>query len=249
MTTGIVIPAYMRSKRFPGKPLVDIGGRPLLSYAVEAARASELPFVVAYENDDDHKPVKEWCDFKSIDARPTPKGVRNGTERAARANNWMKWDRVIVLQCDEPDITSKHLKALSKMSIPSTVVTEMQEDDWGNPHSVAAIVNDGFEHKTVAFFTRGAPKPTKFEDDNISQIEKWRFVARHVGVYLYSAEMLETYLHHPATPAELTHSLEQLRTMAMGCAWECLDFETELDALRSVNVPEDVEKFDEQKNS
>lgn len=242
MTTGIVIPAHLGSTRFPGKPLALVGGKPLLSYAVEAARASGLPWCVATS---DHEIAAWFISTYCIDKKRTfctwwendpPNGgfvltpeCRNGTERAAHANSKLNWDRVIVLQCDEPDVDGHLLAWFAQWDGPCTVSCDMQESDWDNPNSVAVAIKDD-DCDVALYFVRGATRPTK------------HYIRRHVGLYVYDSHMLEDYLRHPQTPTEEAESLEQLRTMAMGYAWHVEPVDG---PLRSVNVPADVEKFKE----
>lgn len=223
---GIVVPAYMGSTRFPGKPLADVGGRPLLSYAVEAARESGLPYCVATSDEE----IIEWCLSNEVilgnTQRITKCGfrIRNGTERASIVNRYRKWDRVIVLQCDEPDVTGEDLRSFTHGWLPETFACVMQDDDWGNPNSVSVAVKDDI----ALFFQRAAPHGA----------ECCRL--RHVGVYVYHCDMLANYLSHGPSGCEVDSSLEQLRTMAMGHAWHV---RATTRTLRSVNVPEDVEQF------
>lgn len=235
MTTGIVIPAHMGSTRFPGKPLALVGGKPLLSYAVDAARESGLPWCVATSDHD----VEDWCivniplsESKECNIFVTEQ-CTNGTERAAIVNKYAKWDRVIVLQCDEPDVTGDQLRYLSTLTSPCTMVTWPDVCDWGNMNTVfAAGLPDEFSGETsrvAMYFRRGVS-------------EEADCYYRHVGVYLYDSNLLSDYLQTSPTPAEQNESLEQLRTMALGYAWLMM---TIPGPLRSVNVPADVEKFTE----
>lgn len=229
MTTGIILPAHMGSTRFPGKPLAIVGGRPLLSYAVEAAKSSGMPWCVATSDET----IRDWCAENNVAGWITDQ-CRNGTERAALLNRDLKWDRVIVLQCDEPDVTGVHLEWFADSLAPATMVSAMAASDWGNPNTVAAEVWGNM----VRRFTRSPLHEGR--SDHIS---------RHVGVYLYDSNTLAEYLEHPPTQREVSHSLEQLRTMAMGYAFSAKDVHpnrrNDPTPLRSVNVPEDVNQFKE----
>lgn len=228
MTTGIIVPAHMHSTRFPEKPLADVGGRPLLSYAVQAAKDSGMPFRVASSD----WPIAIWCDENDVPHSSTSE-CRNGTERAAMVNLVEKWDRVIVLQCDEPDVTGRDLQLLAEKNAPSTMACNMSDGDWDNQNSVV-ITAKGWP-VYAAEFIRGV---------------KTADVAyfRHIGVYLYDALMLSEYLEHGPTPREESKSLEQLRTMALGYAWSVM-FMHHKRRFRSVNVPEDVKQFTEDGNT
>lgn len=217
MTTGIVIPAHMASTRFPGKPLAMVGGKPLLSYAVDAARGTGLPWCVATEDEE----IVEWCISNERICVMTDH-ARNGTERAALANKQCGWDRVIVLQCDEPDVTAEDLGILNSIGTDCyTLTCPMGKRDWGNANSVCVRNYLG----TGKLFQRG-PESGEFN--------------RHVGVYLYKSQTLAEYLNHPQVPCEESLSLEQIRTMAMGYFWSTMKLN---EPCRSVNVPEDVEAF------
>lgn len=216
----------MGSTRFPGKPLAIVGGKPLLQYAVDAARESGLPFTVASQD----WLISNWCYTNGIPHASTS-DARNGTERAAIVNQAIKWDRVIILQCDEPDVTGKDLKRLDDYEDPCTVQTAMSERDWENLNSVA-VLGGGGDCSVAMRFVRGVA----------AEEEEREGISRHVGVYFYARYMLDEYLRHPPTRAEESRSLEQLRTMALGYAW---NLKTIPGPLRSVNVPEDVNQFKE----
>lgn len=236
--TGVIIPAHLHSTRFPGKPLALVGGKPLLSYAVECAKGTGMPYVVATSDMEIYK----WCHENGVPRRHTDQ-CRNGTERAALANREEKWDRVVVLQCDEPDLRPDDLGILTGMESPATLVSHCADSDWGNPNSVIAqymLMHDWEENiwcdGAIRWFRRGESKSDGRQ--------------RHVGCYLYDGALLEQYLTTPPTPAEESQSLEQLRTMAIGYAWEAFNPHRTIDPrrLRSINVPEDADKFKEDGN-
>lgn len=249
MTTGIILPAHMGSTRFPGKPLAMVGGKPLLSYAVEAAKASGMPWCVATSNHE----IANWCDTQgmgtciigggSISSNTSKiSGIvvvtnecRNGTERAALVNGAFQFDRVIVLQCDEPDVTGEDLLELERRGfLPSTLVAEPLETDIDNFNSVIAHAWKCRDGHLIRCFTRSAPQDV-FDGT----------AYRHVGVYCYHKYTLETYLNLQPVEAEVKLSLEQLRITQI-CAWYAVCLNR---TLRSVNVPEDVNQFKEDGNT
>lgn len=229
-TTGIVIPAHMRSSRFPGKPLVDVAGKPLLAYSIECSRATGLPYVVATSD----KIVLDWCYHNSVPYIETYGTIRNGTERARLANREM-WQRVIVFQCDEPDVQSDDILRLTEVPPPATLVGNMADSDWRNPNTVAAEVWG----QCVRRFVRNPSPQDKYGPGFL----------RHIGIYLYSSAQLEQYVAMEPTDPEVQHSLEQLRTMALGYSFLAHNVHpprctpSRRSTYRSVNVPEDLEAF------
>lgn len=230
-STGIVIPAHLGSTRFPGKPLALVGGKPLLSYAVECAKGTGLPWYVATSDGE----ILNWCGSHDVECVWTEE-CRNGTERAALANREEKWERVIVFQCDEPDVIPDDLRNLSVMEPPATLVGTATEKDVGNPNTVGAYTWSGM----VRQFIRSPPLHAS--------------MYRHIGVYLYSLDQLKEYLSTEPTPQEQSQSLEQLRTMAMGYTFLAHSVQPRRhmpsvrEYYRSINVPEDVNQFKEDGN-
>ncbi len=187
MTPLVVIPARMESTRFPGKPLCELGSRPLLAHAVAAAGV--WPTVVATEDAE----ISAWCNAAGtwcIDTGP----ARNGTERAAIINRQLGFPVVVNLQCDEPDLTEADLRLLVAGLARAPVATlacPISEEERAWYDCVKVTVDS--RGMAGDFFRQPGPG------------------LAHVGAYAFCQEALISYGNWPVSQREQWESLEQLR--------------------------------------
>jgi len=214
----ILIPARYGSTRYPGKPLVELDGIPMIKRVYDACIASNLPTFVLTDHQDiynymgGNRCIMDLADYE------------NGTERCAGAVNarlFDDYDQIVNVQGDMPDVTTemieKCLFSLKHYSV-STVFTSMPEKEQNNPNSVK-MVRAG---DNALWFGRGM---TGYGD--------W-----HLGVYGYRRNALQQYPHLRVEREERIEKLEQLRWLKSGWQIGCLSVQfngTE------INTPEDVE--------
>ncbi len=217
----IVIPARHASTRLPGKPLLDIAGRPMIYHVCERgleAGASEVVLAT-----DDERIAKAVADLP-VKAVMTSPDHHSGTERIKEAADIMGWtDQTIVvnLQGDEPfippDLKRRLARLLSKQDVAevATLATPIQERaEIFNPNAVKVVLDsDGH----ALYFSR-APIPWHRASFNAADAElpadfPW---LRHIGVYAYSVGFLRRYVAWPPSALEAIESLEQLRILWMG---------------------------------
>ena len=219
MTSSVIlIPARYGSTRYPGKPLVELGGIPMIKRVYDACIASNLPTFVLTDHQDiynymgGNRCIMDLADYE------------NGTERCAGAVNarlFDDYDQIVNVQGDMPDVTTemieKCLFSLKHYSV-STVFTSMPEEEQNNPNSVK-MVRAG---DNALWFGRGM---TGYGD--------W-----HLGVYGYRRNALQHYLNLRVEREERIEKLEQLRWLKSGWQIGCLSVQfngTE------INTPEDVD--------
>lgn len=219
MTSSVIlIPARYGSTRYPGKPLVELDGIPMIKRVYDACIASNLPTFVLTDHQDiynymgGNRCIMDLADYE------------NGTERCAGAVNarlFDDYDQIVNVQGDMPDVTTemieKCLFSLKHYSV-STVFTSMPEKEQNNPNSVK-MVRAG---DNALWFGRGM---TGYGD--------W-----HLGVYGYRRNALQQYPHLRVEREERIEKLEQLRWLKSGWQIGCLSVQfngTE------INTPEDVE--------
>lgn len=224
VSTAVLIPARYGSARFPGKPLCDLGGKPMIERVYDNALAAGYD---TYVLTDDVRVSTLFADYRVIvdDA-----DYENGTERCAGAIKKSAllhdYDQFINVQGDMPDITVDAIEAavwgLERYSV-STVYTAMPEENQTDPNSVKLVQADG----KALWFGRG-----------MTGYGHW-----HLGVYGYSRNALEAYPYlHPSVEEEV-EKLEQLRWLKNGCdiavtsvSWDGIE----------INTPDDMEKWNEQ---
>ncbi|CAI0437727.1 unnamed protein product [Linum tenue] len=153
-----IIPARFASSRFPGKPLVQILGKPMIQRTWERAKlATSLNHVVVATDDEK---IAECCRGFGADVIMTSESCRNGTERCNEALQKLqqKYDVVVNIQGDEPliepEIIDGIVKALQAApdAVFSTAVTALKPEDAFDPNRVKCVVdNKGY----AIYFSRG----------------------------------------------------------------------------------------------
>lgn len=207
-----VIPSRWGSSRFPGKPLVEILGKPLVVWVVEAAkRAKRLDAVIVATDDARIRDaVSPYCT-----AVMTPSALPSGTDRVATAANAKPGDIVINIQGDEPLMDPALIDALAERMVRTgeemaTAACPIRSPELLNARSVVKVVLR--EDDSALYFSR-LPIPCRRDGEpDLSSGLYWR----HLGIYAYRGDFLDRLIHTPPCPLEQTESLEQLRALWIG---------------------------------
>jgi 3-deoxy-manno-octulosonate cytidylyltransferase (CMP-KDO synthetase) len=232
---GIIVPARYASTRFPGKPLANIAGKPMIIHTLESALRCNPTHGVALATDDERisNTVKTWFGDR-VDVIITDPNLPSGTDRCAEALEQLKWDCDVIvnLQGDEPFIQEEQVLGLvSAFHEVETDIATLKKafqktDNLGDPNKVKVITNlDGialYFSRSVIPYNRGGQDVMYF---------------RHIGMYAYRANILKTLSYLPSTQLEQTESLEQLRWLDHGLKIRVIDTEFESPA---VDTPEDL---------
>lgn len=209
MRCCIVIPARMASTRFPGKPLVDLMGKPMLQWVVEASRRAEVAERVVVATPDEE--IFHACSAFGAEAVMTRNDHPTGTDRIAEVSNALLADVYVNVQGDEPLIRPESIRAcalplLADANVPmGSVFSECSADEADNS-AVVKVVTDlqGF----ALYFSR-FPIP-------FPRSERPAPLKKHVGIYAYRREVVQAFSTWPQSPLERAESLEQLRFMENG---------------------------------
>lgn len=204
----VVIPARMASTRFPGKPLVDLMGKPMIQWVVEAAKKADIgPVVVAAPDPE----IIDLCKSFGADAMLTGLHHPSGTDRIGEVSKQFPADVYVNVQGDEPLIRPESIRAVAKPLIENAEIqmgslyAECPEDELDNP-AVVKVVTD--QSGYALYFSRHAiPYP---RNPRVVPVKK------HVGLYAYRREVVEKFSSWPQSPLEQTESLEQLRFLENG---------------------------------
>ncbi len=228
-----VIPSRWGSKRFPGKSLFPILGKPLLQWVVERARQARALDRLLVATDDER--ICAAAKKFGAEVVMTSPDHPSGTDRIAEAVRGLAADVVINIQGDEPLIEPTLIDELGRAlagdqrwdmataAAPIRTAYEMEAP------SVVKVVRatDGaalyFSRATIPF-VRDAGAPAGLH---------WR----HIGIYAYRRTFLERLVQEPPCALELTERLEQLRALWLGCRMKVLETN---DVGLGVDVPEDV---------
>ena len=208
----ILIPARLAATRLPNKPLADIGGKPMIVRAWEAAIKSGFRVAVAAGDAE----IVEAVQAAGGEAVLTDPALPSGSDRIRVAADLLdpegQHDVVINVQGDMPfaspdlskicaDLLARH----SEADIVTLVAAETDISERANPDVVKAVVavdSDGRSGRAL-YFTRSV----LYGDAPI-----WH----HIGIYGYRREALKRFCAAPPSPLEQREKLEQLRALEMG---------------------------------
>jgi len=230
-----VIPARYASTRLPGKPLVDILGRPMIRLVYEnAARARTLERLIVATDDER---ILEAVEAFGGRARLTSREHNTGTDRVAEMAGGLEAEVVVNIQGDEPFVEPGMIDEivqplLDDPELPMCTSMHQVTDpaDFANPNVVKVVV-DLAGH--ALYFSRSLiPYPRKREGHRVFE---------HIGLYAYRRDFLLSYARLPQTPLEKLESLEQLRALEHGYRIRVVETRQSYIPL-SVDTPEDLEK-------
>jgi len=234
----IVIPARYGSTRLPGKPLVNLLGKPMIQRVFERAKQAATAARVIVATDDERivKAVEEF----GGEARITRVDHRTGTERIAEVAAHTEGDVFVNVQGDEPlldpgavDTAVQALLQEPAASIATVAVPIRTPADIMDPN-VVKLVLDFDDH--ALYFSRA---PIPWVRDAAHQVHARHL--KHLGLYVFQRDALLEYPTLPQGELERLEQLEQLRWMENG--WKIRVAEVEQDAI-SVDVPEDVARVE-----
>ncbi|MCF7821335.1 MAG: 3-deoxy-manno-octulosonate cytidylyltransferase [Mariprofundaceae bacterium] len=239
MKIAIGIPARYESTRFPGKPLADLAGRPMIAHVIERAKAAGIGEV--YIATDDGRIAAVAREY-GAEVRMTRPDHNSGTERLAEAMREIDCDVVINVQGDEPLIDPEAIRAVVEpfrhdhtLSM-ATLAHPIQSDEDFNDPNVVKVVCDAKGH--ALYFSR-APIPFPRNPGGITDAGP----LQHVGLYAYRKEFLLIYPGLTPCETEQVESLEQLRVLHHGYSiavnsgnFKCIGVDTPEDLARAAKI-------------
>ncbi len=243
MNTIGIIPARYNSTRFPGKPLIKIGGKTMIRRVYERCTLSLNNVIVAT---DDKRIMKEVEGFGGH-AIMTSTDHKSGTDRCAETITLYQKscnkpvDVVINIQGDEPFLDPAILSHLSKSFIDpeiqiSTLIKKVLcENEIFDPNLSKVVID---KNSTALYFSR-SPIPYVINADKT----KWAGVHsfyKHIGIYAFRKEVLMELTQLPFSSLEQAESLEQNRWLENGYRIHVI--ETQHESV-SVDTPKDLEKI------
>ena len=239
MIVGI-IPARFASSRLMGKPLADIGGKPMIQHTYQSAKKSKLldKVIIAVDDDKVYRVVKDF----GAEVYMTPKNCTSGSDRIALVAQQIQDAAIIVnIQGDEPFIKGKMIDQAiepllfdKKVSV-STLARRITNVEEMKSPSVVKVV---FDYNNFALYFSRSPIP--FVRDAKSNLEKIQSaeIYKHIGLYVYRRDALLKFTNLKPTDLEQIEKLEQLRFLENGMRVKIVY--TEYDSL-SVDTPKDLE--------
>ncbi len=220
MQFRVVIPARYASSRLPGKPLADIGGRPMVLHVLERALQAGAESVVIATDD---VRVQQAVEAAGHQALMTSPDHQSGTERLVEVAETLGWpdDTLVVnVQGDEPLIDPALIREAARQlvlhddAVMATLAHPIHDHaDFINPNVVKVVAD---EAGYALYFSR-APIPWPRDAFAAQQAMPHELGAlRHIGLYAYRAGFLRTYASLASSPLERYEMLEQLRVLWHG---------------------------------
>jgi 3-deoxy-manno-octulosonate cytidylyltransferase (CMP-KDO synthetase) len=217
----VVIPARYASSRLPGKPLLEIAGKPMIQHVYERGCDSQADEVVIATDD---KRIRNRAEGFGAKVLMTSESHSSGTERIAEVAEQLAWTddtTVVNLQGDEPTMPAALIQQVAEDmdTHPRAGVTTLytpidDREQLFDPHVVKVVMDaEGY----ALLFSR-APIPWHRDEFLRSdrQLPSGGLFARHIGLYAYRVGYLKQYVSWPPAPLEQAESLEQLRVLWHG---------------------------------
>ncbi|OFJ48022.1 3-deoxy-manno-octulosonate cytidylyltransferase [Janthinobacterium lividum] len=217
----VIIPARLASTRLPGKPLADLGGKPMVVRVAEQALLSGAARVIVAT---DHDSIRAACAAHGVEVCMTRADHPSGTDRIAEVARTLDLppDAVVVnLQGDEPLIDPSLLAACAAQisaSVPMATCAHPLHDvlEAFNPNVVKVVLDKA---NRALYFSRAC---IPWHRDGFAQsretLPQGYVPLRHIGLYAYSNAFLQTYPSLSVSPLEAIEALEQLRVLWHGVA-------------------------------
>ena len=244
-----VIPARWASTRFPGKPIADILGKPMVQWVSEQAQKASLITEVVIATDD--KRIYDVVLDIGGKAVMTSPSHQSGTDRVAEAVRNIECDIVVNVQGDEPLIPSENIDRVIKPLLDSgelsvsTLMTAIHSRSEMLDPNICKVVVDNVG--CALYFTR-APIPynrdygcmNKSKIDNEMGANQMILGYKHIGVYAYRKSFLLKFSNMKTSQLENTEKLEQLRILENRYLIQVV--ETEQNSI-GVDHPNDLDKI------
>ncbi len=233
MSIIAVIPSRYASTRLPGKPLVDICGKPMVQHVYERVRRVSL-FDEVLVATDDERIMNAVAAFGGAACMTSP-DCPSGSDRLIEVAKSHPADVYVNVQGDEPLVEPSSIEKLARAMLedPSlqmgTLCYPVSAEQAQNPNLVKVVrARNGnalyFSRSPIPFPRSGGIAPQYFG---------------HLGMYAYRRDFLMNFGNLPYSPLENTEKLEQLLVLQAGIAIRVLEVEA---MGPGVDTPEDLEE-------
>ena len=229
-----IIPARYESTRLPGKPLVDIAGKPMIEHVYKRACAARSVGVVIIATDDER--ICDAAETFGGRAQLTSRSHLSGTDRLAEIAANLTADLIVNVQGDEPlidpaaiDSAIEPFRTDSRLQMTTLRKKITDRSELHDPNVTKVVIDrDGY----AMYFSRA---PIPFTRDGSPDATAWR----HIGLYVYRRTTLLRLTSLTPTEMERAEALEQLRAIEHGIRIKTV--ETRHNSL-GVDTPDDLER-------
>jgi 3-deoxy-manno-octulosonate cytidylyltransferase (CMP-KDO synthetase) len=223
-----IIPARFNSTRFPGKPLAEIEGKPLIEHVYRRVAKAGLVNRIVVATDD--RRIADAVERFGGTAFMTRSDHPSGTDRLAEASQGLAPDTLIVnVQGDEPMIDPADIdRAIAAAVIGDaeivTLMTKISNFTEEDPNRVKVVTD---RNGIALYFSR-------------SRIPSRGTCFLHLGLYVYRVGFLQKFTKLERTPLEIAENLEQLRALEHGYRIRVVEVENES---WGIDTPEDLQRY------
>ena len=228
----VIIPARFGASRLPGKPMLDLAGKPVIQHVIDRALESGATRVVVATDD---ARIEQTAIDGGAQAVLTRADHQSGTDRIAQTAQILSLpdDEIIInVQGDEPDMPPELIRQMANALADNTAITmctactPITNTDIIHDPSVVKVVRD--KNDFALYFSRA---PIAFDRDDLGEFA----YRRHLGIYAYRTNYLIEFSNTEACALEKTEKLEQLRALYRGDRLYCPD------AIKSPGIGIDTE--------
>lgn len=239
-----IIPARYASSRFPGKPLVEINGKPMIQRVYEQAKKASAINQVIVATDDER--ILKFVEGFGGNVILTSEHHKSGTDRCNEVVEKLKsknkdFEVIVNIQGDEPYINPEQInQVVSCFSDPNvkiaTLAKQISSTDELFNNNINKVIFDKFNN--AIYFSRFA---IPFQQNVPAEkwLEKVNYF-KHVGIYAYRSATLSEITSLKRSKLEISESLEQLRWLENG--YKIRVMQTDFESI-AVDTPEDLSKF------
>lgn len=227
-----IIPARYQSSRFPGKPLADICGKPMIWWVYHQVTKAKKVDEVYVATDDDR--IAQICEKENIQYVMTREDHRSSTERAYEVSEKVESDLYVVVNGDEPLIDPALIDAIvPEMPVQETVFVSNLMTAIHSPVEAVDFTNIKVvvDADSNALFMSRSPIP--YPKASIDYL-----YYKHVGVLIYNREALRFFVETPKGENERIEDVNELRFIEHGVKLKMVKVEA---SSLSVDTPKDLE--------
>ena len=245
MKFSVIIPARYASSRFPGKPLVDIHGKPMIQHVYERALESGASRV--WVATDDARIASAVSGFGGHYCM-TGNHHESGTERLAEVvdvKGVLSHEIIVNVQGDEPFIPPENIHQVAENLLHhqeaemATLAVKLDDvEEAFNPNAVKVVTD---KQGYALYFSRSVipyDRSRFLDAESIDDIGDYYW--RHIGIYAYRAGFIKQYVNMAPSGLEQIESLEQLRVL-----WHGEKIHVDLAQIRplaGIDTPQDLER-------
>ncbi len=247
-----VIPARYASTRLPGKPLLDLGGKPMILHVVERTKQAQSVSRVIVATDDQR--VFAAVAAAGEEALMTSPDHPTGTDRLAEVAAQLDAEIIVNVQGDEPLIDPGTIDAAvaplltdRELMMSTTCEPILSAADVLSPNVVKVVTDQTgyalyFSRNPIPFPRAAVQLHGSLEAAFTAEPDLLLTYAKHTGLYVYRREFLLTFANLSPTPLEQTELLEQLRALEHGYRIKVIRV---THRSLGVDTPDDVERVRE----